>query len=76
MCGYHDIGDARLAAWSHREAYLEVGRISGPVWFELDVVPVHLDGPQFDPELGQTVIPRGPGGDLTTAAALPARKQL
>src|SRR5215510_8975872 len=29
LCSYYDIGDARLAAWSYREAYQEVGRISG-----------------------------------------------
>jgi len=28
VCSYYDIGDARLAAWSYREAYPEVGRIS------------------------------------------------
>ena len=28
LCSYNDIGDARLAAWSYREAYAEVRRIS------------------------------------------------
>src|ERR1700754_2694432 len=27
VCSYYDIGDARLAAWSYRDAYPEVGRI-------------------------------------------------
>src|SRR5262249_40164756 len=29
LCSYYDINDERLAAWSYREAYPEVGRISG-----------------------------------------------
>jgi len=33
--GYYDIGDARLAAWSYREAYAEVVRISGLISFEI-----------------------------------------
>src|SRR5215470_909252 len=40
LCSYYDIGDARLAAWSYREAYPEVGRISGLVSFEPDLVSV------------------------------------
>jgi uncharacterized protein (DUF427 family) len=44
LCSYYDIGDARLAAWSYREAYPEVGRISGLVSFEPDLVLVQLDG--------------------------------
>ena len=28
LCSYYDIEDARLAVWSYREAYPEVGRIS------------------------------------------------
>ncbi len=28
LCSYYDIGDARLGAWSYREAFSEVGRIS------------------------------------------------
>ena len=42
LCSYYDIGDARLAAWSYREAYAEVGRISGLVSCEPDIVSVHL----------------------------------
>ena len=44
LCSYYDIGDARLALWSYREAYPEVGRISDLVSFEPDIVSVHLDG--------------------------------
>jgi uncharacterized protein (DUF427 family) len=40
MCSYYDIGDARRAAWSYREAYTEVGRISDSVSFEPDMVTV------------------------------------
>src|SRR5215475_16117280 len=47
LCSYYDIGDARLAAWSYREAYPEVGRISGLVSFEPDMVTVELDGKQL-----------------------------
>src|SRR5262249_36498344 len=40
MCSYYDIDDARRAAWSYREAYPEVSRISGLVSFESDIVSV------------------------------------
>src|SRR5262252_1160307 len=71
LCGYYDIGDARLAAWSYREAYSEVGRISGLVSFEPDIVSVQLDGVQLRLEPGQTVIPHGPDRELTVAEARP-----
>jgi uncharacterized protein (DUF427 family) len=71
LCSYYDIGDARLAAWSYREAYPEVGRISDFVSFEPDIVSVHLDGTQLHLEPGQTVIPHGPDRDLTVAEAAP-----
>jgi uncharacterized protein (DUF427 family) len=74
LCSYYDIGDARLAAWSYREAYPEVGRISDLVSFEPDIVSVELDGSQLRLEPGQTVISHGPDRDLTVAEALP-RKQ-
>jgi hypothetical protein len=67
---YYDIGDARLAAWSNREAYPEVGRISDLVSFEPDMVSVQLDGTQLRLEPGQTVIPHGPDRALTIAEAL------
>jgi hypothetical protein len=69
MCSYYDIGDARMAAWSYREAYAEVNRISGLVSFEPDVVSVQIDGKQIHLEPGQTVIPHGPDRDLTVAEA-------
>src|SRR4029077_13787616 len=40
LFNYYDIGDARLAAWSYRDAYAEVRRISGLVSFEPDIVSV------------------------------------
>ena len=67
LCSYYDIGDARLAAWSYREAYPEVGRISGLMSFEPDIVSVQLDGTQLRLEPGQTVIPHGPDRELTVA---------
>ena len=71
LCSYYDIGDARLAAWSYREAYPEVGRISGLVSFEPDIVSVHLDGAQLRLEPGQTVIPHGPDRELSVVEAHP-----
>jgi uncharacterized protein (DUF427 family) len=67
LCSYYDIGDARLAAWSYREAYPEVDRISRLVSFEPDIVTVQLDGKQLRLEPGQTVIPHGPDRDLTVS---------
>lgn len=69
LCSYYDIGHARLAAWSYREAYPEVGRISGLVSFEPDIVLVHLDGRQLHLEPGQTVIPHGPDRELSVDEA-------
>ena len=69
LCSYYDIGDARLAAWSYREAYPEVGRISQLVSFEPDIVSVQLDAKQLRLEPGQTVIPHGPDRDLTVSEA-------
>jgi len=73
LCSYYHIGDARLAAWSYREAYPEVSRISGLVSFEPDIVSVQLDGTQLHLEPGQTVIPHGPDRELTVAEASPRR---
>jgi len=53
----------------------EVGRISGLVSFEPDLVSVQLDGAQLRLEPGQTVIPHGPDRDLTVAEAFPAEKR-
>jgi len=70
VCSYYDIGDSRQAAWSYRQAYAEVGRISDFVSFEPDIVPVQLDGAQIHLEPGQTVVSHGPDRDLTVAEAL------
>ena len=69
LCSYYDIGDERLAAWSYRDAYPEVGRISDFVSFEPDIVSVQLDSTQLRLEPGQTVIPHGPDRELTVAEA-------
>ena len=71
VCSYYDIGDAPRAAWSYREAYPEVGRISDLVSFEPDVVSVQLDTTQLRLEPGQTVIPHGPDRELTIDEVLP-----
>jgi uncharacterized protein (DUF427 family) len=71
LCSYYDVGDARLGAWSYREAYAQVGRISDLVSFEPDIVFVQLDGTQLRLESGQTVIPHGPDRGLDVAEALP-----
>jgi uncharacterized protein (DUF427 family) len=67
LCSYYAIGDARQAAWSYPDAYPEVGRISGLVSFEPDIVTVHLDGVQLRLEPGQTVVPHGPDRNLDVA---------
>jgi uncharacterized protein (DUF427 family) len=69
VCSYYNIGDASLGAWSYREPFSEVGRISGLVSFEPDIVTVKLDGTQLQLEPGQTVIPHGPDRELTVAEA-------
>jgi uncharacterized protein (DUF427 family) len=71
LCSYYDIGDARLGAWSYREPYSEVSRISGLVSFEPDIVSVQIDGRQLKLEPGQTVIPHGPDRELSVAEAHP-----
>lgn len=47
----------------------DVGRISGLVSFEPDIVSVQLDGVQLRLERGQTVIPHGPDRDLDVGEA-------
>jgi len=64
LCSHYNIGEARLGAWSYREAYAQVGRINDLVSFEPDIVSVHLDGVQLHLAPGQTVIPHGPDRDL------------
>jgi uncharacterized protein (DUF427 family) len=65
VCSYYDIGDARRAAWSYRQAYTEVARVSGLVSFEPDKIAVELDGKRLHLEPGQTVIAHGVDRDLT-----------
>lgn len=64
LCTYYNIGDARLGAWSYRDAYEQVRRISDLVSFEPDIVSVQIDGGQLHLEPGQTVIPHGPDRNL------------
>lgn len=71
ICSYYDIRDARLAAWSYREPFPEVDRISGLISFEPDIVSVELDGTQLRLDPGQTVIPHGPDRELTVVEARP-----
>ncbi|MEU1203604.1 DUF427 domain-containing protein [Streptomyces sp. NPDC005813] len=59
LCDYYDIGDARRAAWSYRNAYREVDRIDDLVSFEPDQVEVRLDGTRLHLEPGQQVVPHG-----------------
>jgi uncharacterized protein (DUF427 family) len=65
VCSYYDIGDAHRAAWSHRDAYTEVARVSDLVSFEPDKVTVELDDRQLHLEPGQTVIPHGVDRELS-----------
>jgi uncharacterized protein (DUF427 family) len=74
LCRYYDIGDAHQAAWSYRQAYAEVGRISDFVSFEPDVVSVQIDGVQLRLDPGQTVISHGPDRNLTVDEGL-SRKE-
>src|SRR5262245_59699061 len=75
MCSYYDIDDARRAAWSYRQPYTEVGRISGLVSFEPDILSVQLDGVQLRLAPGQAVIPHGPDRNLTVDETLSREKQ-
>jgi uncharacterized protein (DUF427 family) len=70
ICTYYDIGEARLAAWSYREAFAQVGRINDLVSFEPDIVQVHLDNVQLNLAPGQTVIPHGPDRDFDLPSAI------
>jgi uncharacterized protein (DUF427 family) len=74
LCSYYDIGDARQAAWSYRQPYAEVSRISDFMSFEPDIVAVQIDGKEIHLEPGQTVIPHGPDRELTVAEALPRKE--
>lgn len=64
LASYYDIGDADRAAWSYRDAYTEVGRISDLVSFEPDKVTVTIDGAVQELAPGQHVVPHGPDRGL------------
>ncbi|HEY7047909.1 MAG TPA: DUF427 domain-containing protein [Jatrophihabitantaceae bacterium] len=59
LASYYDIGEHGGAAWSYREAWPEVGRVSDLVSFEPDKIDVYLDGKKLALEPGQTVIAHG-----------------
>ena len=65
LCSYYDVGDSHQAAWSYRDAYRGVDRISDMVSFEPDKVTVAIDDVQQRLEPGQHVVAHGPDRDLT-----------
>ena len=65
LCSYYDIGEARQAAWSYRDAWKEVQRIANFVSFEPDKIEVNLDGARLRLEPGQSVVPHGADRDLS-----------
>ena len=65
VCSYYDIGDAQRAAWSYRDAFTEVTRVSEFISFEPDKITVLLDDQQLQLEPGQTVVSHGIDRDLT-----------
>jgi uncharacterized protein (DUF427 family) len=65
ICSYYDISDAQRAAWSYREAFTEVARVSDLISFEPDEVSVLLDDKQLHLEPGQTVVSHGVDRDLS-----------
>ncbi|WP_326835848.1 DUF427 domain-containing protein [Amycolatopsis rhabdoformis] len=74
ICGYFDIGDARLAAWTYEEPWPEVRRVGGLMSFEADKVEVRLDGVRLHLEPGQSVVPHGIDRDLSLDEVAPARQ--
>ncbi|HYB25218.1 MAG TPA: DUF427 domain-containing protein [Solirubrobacteraceae bacterium] len=69
ICSYYDIGGLHYAAWSYRDAYREVERISDLISFEPDKVTVLLDGVEQHLAPGERVVAHGPDRDLTPAEA-------
>jgi uncharacterized protein (DUF427 family) len=59
LASYYDIGDHCGAAWSYREAWPEVARVSDLVSFEPDRVEVRIDGVRLELDPGQTVVAHG-----------------
>jgi uncharacterized protein (DUF427 family) len=72
VCSYYDIAGTHRAAWSYRDAYTEVARVSDLISFEPDKVTIELDGEQLHLEPGQTVIPHGVDRDLSMHELTPA----
>ncbi|MCX5087833.1 DUF427 domain-containing protein [Streptomyces sp. NBC_00365] len=70
LASYYDIGEAKKAAWSYREAYTKVGRVDDLVSFEPDKVEVYLDGERLHLEPGQQVVPHGVDRGLGTDEVL------
>jgi uncharacterized protein (DUF427 family) len=70
LCSYYEVDGAHLAAWSYRDAYPQVGRISGLVRSSR-----HRPGTdRWHPApswAGSDRIPHGPDRDLTITRALP-----
>jgi uncharacterized protein (DUF427 family) len=67
ICSYYDIEGAPRAAWSYRDAYTEVDRISDYISFEPDKVIVELDGRELHLEPGQKVVSHGVDRDLSVS---------
>jgi uncharacterized protein (DUF427 family) len=67
LASYYEIDGVQGAAWSYREAWKEVERISGMISFEADKVSVSLDGLILQLEPGQTVISHGADRNLTVS---------
>jgi uncharacterized protein (DUF427 family) len=65
LCSYYEIGDAQRAAWSYREPYREVDRISDLISFEPDKVTVVIDGVVQQLAPGQNVVAHGADRNLT-----------
>ncbi|MBY8339354.1 DUF427 domain-containing protein [Streptomyces spinosirectus] len=74
LCDYYDIGEARRAAWSYRNAYREVDRIEDLVSFEPDEVEVRLDGVRLRLEPGQKVVSHGVDRNLDLDETAPVEQ--
>lgn len=64
LASYYDIGEHKGAAWSYRDAWPAVDRISDWVSFEPDRIDVYVDGERLMLEPGQKVSPHGVDRDL------------
>ena len=59
LASYYDVGGHARAAWSYRDAWPEVRRVSDMVSFEPDKIEVYLDDKRLELEPGQLVIAHG-----------------